>query len=69
MNRPRYKVFISLQKDGSYRYYFEDTDPPFDKQTHKGQVFLYEGAKKDFVSMVNPHDAIVFCNELNSDKE
>jgi hypothetical protein len=66
MSKPRYKVFISLQKDGSYRYYFEDTDPPFKyKDKYDGQVFLYEGAKKDFVSMVNPHDAIVFCNELN----
>lgn len=64
--RPRYRVFISLQKDNSFRYYFEDTEPPY---KNMGRVMLYDGGKKDFVYMMNPHDAIVYCNELNEKEE
>lgn len=68
MSRPRYKIFIGADsKDPNKRlYYFEDTDPPFKYKTkYDGQVFLYDGGKKNFTSMENAHDAIVFCDALN----
>lgn len=68
--RPRYRIFISKPKDGNISYYFEDTDPPHKtgKQDGKdyGMTFLYDGGKRDFVSMRDAHDAIVFCDELNA---
>lgn len=73
MSRPRYRVFISLQKDNSFRYYFEDTDPPCLRGKINAKDYtrpmLYDGEKKDFVYMMNPHDAIVYCNELNEKED
>jgi hypothetical protein len=69
MSRPRYRIFIGSNSNEPTKrlYYFEDTDPPFKyKDKYNGQVFLYDGGKKDFVFMQDAHDAIIFCQELNS---
>ena len=72
--RPRYRILVGSGHTSPVKvetlYYFEDTDPPHKtgKQDGKdyGMTCLYDGGKRDFVSMRDAHDAIVFCNELNA---
>ena len=74
-NRPRYSVYVGRKSvdAGIYESCYLFRDHAGEGETDasdtlvKGVSFLYRD--KDFVSMKDPHDAIIFCRELNAAEE
>ena len=77
MSRPRYSIFVGRKystgdKESHPGYYFKDHKEcvkEYAAQTgvHYGVQLLYRDG--DFVSMKDPHDAIIFCRALNIAEE